>query len=148
LGGRARAAIKKLGVHADMITPAQTSMGAGLADRMMIDVVKVMPYARSRGETGEWVESWGEGDEVACRLVYPRVDAQRLRPGDDTTLVIGEAFLRVPVGTELNLKDRVQLVSRNGVSISNGPTYSVMSLPMHGYTRWEYRVQKARATGV
>lgn len=85
-------------------------------DGAMQDVCRLMTYSRTFNSYGEPVEVWADGTtDIICGLeMKPGTERSR----DTMTVIEYDAILRLPIGTTLDEKDRIEVVSRYGEDIT------------------------------
>lgn len=51
---------------------------------------------------------------------------------DGTQVVLTDAVLRLPIGTEISNLDRIKITHRHGEALTNAPVYAIVGEPLRG----------------
>jgi len=92
----------------------------------MGDTCVVLAYSETQDAVGAVVPGYAAGAALAC-LFSPVSSAEQHRA--DGTLAVVVARLRLPVGTAITRRDRVQLTQRFGVDLASPLTYEIEGAP-------------------
>jgi len=77
----------------------------------MLDTCILMRYSETMDSMNHPVPTWTDGPVLPCGLDMTGGREQR---GSQRNLVTWDARLRLPINTDLNLKDRVRIILRFG----------------------------------
>lgn len=75
-------------------------------------------------------ESGGDPVEFACGY-NPHQGEEAQASGE---VVVGDAVLRLPIGTTITSTARVKIVARDGEALASPPTYEIIGRPERGRT--------------
>ena len=93
------------------------------------DSCQIGVLTSTQDSTGYPAPTWTYGSTISCGF---DPSGGREREGADKTVLRSDATLRLPIGTSVNQKDRVKIISRHGSTLSPAETYQVSSLTMRG----------------
>lgn len=93
------------------------------------DTCQIGVLSTTQDTTGYPAPTWTYGSTIECGFDPA---GGREREGADKTVLRSDATLRLPIGTSVNQKDRVKIISRHGSTLSPAETYQVTSLAMRG----------------
>jgi hypothetical protein len=112
-----------------MFTPDELATMQGAQEAHMMDTCQIGAYSRTDGATyGQSVEAWTYGAALDCGLEQ---QAGSERRKDDMTVEKWDAVLRLPIGTAINVKDKIKITARHGLPVTN-LVYMVVSPPRVG----------------
>jgi len=108
---------------------ALADMRAAQADAFW-DSCVLLYHSISQGETGQAVPSWPTASEaIACRLVPQGGREQRMK---GNVFVTVDARLRLPLGTAIDMRDRIRITHRHGEALDTPQEYDIVGYPEEG----------------
>jgi hypothetical protein len=98
--------------------------------RLMQDTCKVLAYSATADDYGLPVVTFTPGAAIACG--FDPQASREVQEGSHVAVVDGR--LRLPLGTAVTSKDRIQVTHRFGEALSSPETYSIIGEPERGPT--------------
>jgi len=87
----------------------------------MMDTCIIQKFSSTDSDLGDPVASYTDGDAISCGL--NNRGGREVQDADMTTLIT-DATIRLPIGTEVEMQDRVKVTHRFGVAAVS--TYEVV----------------------
>jgi hypothetical protein len=113
----------------DAFSTAELSgMQAAQEEAMQDTCVLLTWFSGSQNAFGEQVETWTPGDPLACGY---NPQGGREVAGADAAPILTDATVRLPISTEVDRKDRLQITHRFGVAITP-ETFEIIGEPRRG----------------
>jgi hypothetical protein len=95
----------------------------------MLDECVRMAWSSSRNSYGEVVESWPSETTLACGVEMTGGEEKRRADG---TVTVVDAVIRLPIGTALDVRDKIRVTKRHGTTLGTALTFEVIGEPMRG----------------
>jgi hypothetical protein len=93
------------------------------------DTCKIGTATEAQGANGEVTTTWAYGAATACGL---QMTGGRERKRSDGTVLVVDATLRLPIGTTIDAKSRVQITKRHGTALASPLYFMVVGYPKQG----------------
>ncbi len=100
---------------------AELSSLQSAQESAMMDTCIIQAYSSADDDYGEPLASYTDGDAISCGL--NNRGGREIQNGNMTILVT-DATIRLPIGTEVEMQDRVKVTHRFGVAAVS--TYEVV----------------------
>lgn len=103
---------------------------------VMFDTCKVLTYSSTTDALGNPVPAYTSGSAISCG--FRTITAREIQESGYVPILDGE--MRLPVGTIITSKDRIQLTKRYGENIT-AQTYEIVGPAMMGPTGYRVSVK-------
>lgn len=107
------------------LTPGELSTMAGTQQAAMMDSCKVLAYSSSPDAWGQPTVTYTPGAAIACGYSPAGGQATQEVQLEDKTLAKVAATVRLPLGTAVATRDRIQITHRFGVVLAGPITLEV-----------------------
>lgn len=88
----------------------------------MMDTCVLMRYSETLDAINHPVPTWTDGPSVMCGLDMTGGEEQR---GSQRVVVRWDAVIRLPLDTQLDLRDRIRITHRFGQALASGLVYEI-----------------------
>lgn len=88
----------------------------------MMDTCVLMRYSEALDSINHPVPTWTDGPSVMCGLDMTGGTEQR---GSQRVVVRWDAVIRLPLDTQLDLRDRIRITHRFGQPLASGLVYEI-----------------------
>jgi len=96
----------------------------------MMDTCAIQAVSVSGDTFGQQVESWPvDGDDLSCGLDM-RPGSERREP--DKTILEYDATIRLPLGTTIDVRDRIKVTERFGETLDTPLVYEIIGPVQQG----------------
>lgn len=122
-----------------MFSDAELARMKTAQEAHMMDAVTRLAWAATKDDFNADAHTWTAGAVLACGL--DMTGGREERDGG-RVVVYYDARLRLPLGTVLDLRDRLQVTQRFGAPVLNGTVYEIVSPLEEGPSGLQVTVRK------
>lgn len=117
-----------------MLTDGELARMRGTQQAAMLDTCRVLAYTATPDAWGQTQPTYTPGAAIACGYLDKSGLAQQEVRLDDKTLVQVAATVRLPLGTAIGARDRIEITHRQGQALSPTLTLEVVGSVRSGPT--------------